>query len=204
MFHLVAKNIKMIFVWAVVLGLASGLVSLLFPKQYSAESQVLIISRDRTGVDPYTQAKSAERIGENLAQVMNTSDFYGKVMESTDVPFNKDRWQALAERDRRKAWQKDVQSAMVYNSSMLKITVYSDTKDDATAFANAITQTLVSRGWEYVGGDVALKEVSTPLVSRFIARPNLLVNTAAGFLIGGLLAVLWITRYKRHHLFGNA
>ena len=204
MFHLVAKNIKMVFLWALVLGLVSGIVSLLFPKQYSADSRVLIISRDRTGVDPYTQAKSAERIGENLAQVMNTSDFYGKVLASTEVPFNKDRWHTLTEREQRKKWQKDVQSAMVYNSSMLKITVYSDSRDDALAFAKAVTQTLVSRGWEYVGGDVALKEVSTPLVSRFIARPNLLVNMAAGFLIGSLLAMLWITRYKRHHLFGNA
>ena len=63
MFHLVAKNIKMVFLWALVLGLVSGIVSLLFPKQYSADSRVLIISRDRTGGDPYTQAKSAERIG---------------------------------------------------------------------------------------------------------------------------------------------
>ncbi len=204
MHHLSAKNIKMIFIWALILAVVSGLGSLLFKKQYSAEAQVLIISRDRTGVDPYTQAKSAERIGENLAQVMKTTDFFGKVLENSEGAFDKSRWQGLPDRKQRKEWQKDAQAEMMYNTSILKITAYSNSKDDAVALNKAITQTLVSRGWEYVGGDVALKEVSTPLVSRFIARPNVPANMAAGFLIGGLLAALWLTRYKKHTLFGNA
>ena len=203
MFHLIYKHIRLIVVWGLVIGIMSGGVSLLFPKQYSAESRVLIISRDRTGVDPYTQAKSAERIGENLAQVMKTTDFYNKVMAQSDVQFNKDPWQKLTDRTQRKKWQKDVQAVMVYNSSLLKITIYGRSPEEASAFANAVTQTLVSRGWEYVGGDVSLKEVTTPLVSRWIARPNVPVNMLAGLLIGALLAVLWVTRYKRKNLFGS-
>ncbi len=189
-------------VWGLFIGVLSLGVSLFFPKQYSAESEVLIISRDRSGVDPYTQAKSAERIGENLAQVMNTSDFYQKVLAS-NVNFNKDRWQKLSERDQRKQWPKDVQPAMVYNTSLLKITVFAATQEETTAFAKAVTETVVSQGTDYIGGDVALKEVSSPLVSRFPARPNLIVNGVIGFVAGVFIAALWTVRYKKHKVFGS-
>ncbi len=170
MWHLVKKHLKLIIFWGVALALLSGLVSLFFPRQYSAISQVLIISRDRSGVDPYTQVKSAERIGENLAQIMQTTDFYNKVMESPAASFDRQKWQNLTDRQRRKQWVKNVQGAMVYGTSLLQTTVYSYTPDDALALAGAVNGVLTSRGWEYVGGDIAIKAVNDPLVSRLPAR----------------------------------
>lgn len=205
MFHLLAKHSKLIILWGVLLGVVAGGASLLFPKQYSAESKVLVISRDRAGVDPYTQAKSAERIGESLAAVMQETDFYTKVMES-NLPFNRARWQKFApdqEYKRRKQWERDVQPEVIYNTSLLNIKVYSDTRDDAKNFATAVANTITSRAYEYVGGDVQLKEVSSPLVSRWSARPNSAVNGAVGFVVGILLASMWVARYKKHHVFGG-
>ena len=202
MFQAIRKNIRFILVWGILLALISGGVSLLFPMKYSATSQVLIISRDRSGVDPYTQAKSAERIGENLAQIMKTTDFYNKVTNLPSASFDKTRWQNLNDRDRRKMWVKDVQGSMVYGTSLLETVVYSTTQADALAFSNAITAALTSSGWEYVGGDVAIKSVNDPLISRFPAKPNFLLNTGLGFLLGALLAGLWVSRYKTHAVFG--
>lgn len=202
MFELFVKHLRVIIVWAVVVGALSFGVSLLFPRQYSAESQVLIISRDRSGVDPYTQAKSAERIGENLAQVMGTDDFYSKVMEATNTSFDKSRW-AIPDQERRKLWQKDVEPEVVYNTSLLKVTVYSSTKEDAVAFSNAVTDVVVSRGWEYIGGDVALKAVDRAIVPEWPTRPDLLVNTVLGFVVGGIIGMLWVMRYRHHTVFGR-
>ena len=92
MLNNIIKHSKLILTWAIIFGVLSGVVSLVFPKQYSADSQVLIISRDRTGVDPYTQAKSAERIGQNLVQIMKTADFYSKVFELNGASLNADQW----------------------------------------------------------------------------------------------------------------
>jgi len=197
MLHLLRKHLKIIIVWGVIFAMLSLVVSLLFPSQYSASSQVLIITRDKTGVDPYTQIKSSERIGENLAQVMKTTDFYNKVMENTNVVFDKTRWQNLSDRDQRKNWKKDVQGSMVYGTGLLNITVYSGNQDDARAFSDAVTQTVTTRGWEYIGGDVTVKPVNNALVSRLPDRPNYLANTIIGFVLGVLLASWWTARYKR-------
>ncbi len=203
MFSPFIKHFHLLVLWGVMCAVVAGGVSLFFPRSYSAESQVLIISRDRTGVDPYTQAKSAERTGGNLAQVMQTTDFYSKVVEAVPGAFNDEVWQKLSDRDRRKKWKKDVVGESVFGSSLLKITTFSETPAAAAALSKAITDTLVTRGWEYVGGDVIIKQVDTPLVSSFPKRPNFVLNFLVGGLVGVMISGLWIFRYRSHRVFGK-
>lgn len=201
MFGILSRNSKLIFTWGILVAVLSAGISLLFPWKYSAQSQVLIISRDRSGVDPYTQSKSAERIGDNLTQVMQTADFMQKVLDIPNATFDKSRWQELSDRKARKQWQNDVVGEMQYGSSIMKITVYSS-KDDVVSLAKTVTDAVVTHGWEYVGGDVALKTVSAPLISRFIAKPNIILNALLGFLAGSVLSAAWVIKYQRH-LFGR-
>lgn len=202
MWNVFHKHIGLLLVWGVIFSMVVAGLSFLLPLKYSATSQVLIISRDRTGVDPYTQAKSAERIGGNLAEVMKTSDFLNKVLLQTDAAFDKDFWTKLDDRTQRLEWQRNVETEVVYNTSLLKITTYASSKDEAVRLSGAVATTIVSHGWEYVGGDILLKQVDNPLPSRLPARPNFILNGLAGFIIGVLVAGLWIVRYKRHIIFG--
>lgn len=194
------KHLKLIIVWGLVFALLAGVASLLLPRQYAADSQVLIISRDRSGVDPYTQAKSAERIGENLVQVMNTSDFYKKVIDSS-YTFDESRWTKLAERKQRKQWAKDIQPAIHYGTGLMTVRAYSQSKTDAVNLSKAVAETLAVSGWEYVGGNVAIKVVTYPLTPRLPARPNFLFNMLIGLVAGVVLASLWVIKYKKHRLF---
>lgn len=203
MLRTLEKNSRLILSWGLIFAILSVGVSLFFPKQYLATSQVLIISRDRAGVDPYTQARSAERIGSNLAQVMKTTDFYNKVMDSSALQFDRAPWKNLNDRDQRKKWAKDVQATMVYGASLMSISAYAGSQEEAVNLSNAITQTLAAQGWEYLGGDVAIKVVSNPLVSRWVGRPNFLINAAVGLFIGMLISSLWVLRYRQHRVFGK-
>jgi capsular polysaccharide biosynthesis protein len=201
MLHILQKNLKLILSWGVVFALISTIICLILPWQYSANTQVLFISSDRSGVDPYTQSKSAERIGENISQVMKTTDFYQKVMKNTSFTLNKDVWINLSERSQRKKWNKDVLASMAYGTSLMNIGVYSKDKKEAVNLANAVAGTLATYGWEYVGGNVTIKTVSTPLVSLIPARPNFLLNIIVGFVVGVLISGMWVIKYKKHNLF---
>lgn len=77
----------------------SLLVSLLFPLEYRADAQALIISKSRYGVDPYTVVKSAERVGENLVQVIGTKDFYDKVMLQTGYSIDRTKFDNVSEKE---------------------------------------------------------------------------------------------------------
>jgi capsular polysaccharide biosynthesis protein len=203
MFNVLEKHSKLVFVWGLIFMASSITASLFFPKQYMATSQVLIISRDKSGVDPYTQSKAASSIGANLAQVMKTTDFFNKVMNSNSFSFDRGQWQNLSDRDQRKKWVRDVQANMVYGASLMNINVYSYSQNEAINLSNAVGQTLAAQGWEYLGGDVAIKAISIPLVSRWFARPNILINAAVGMLVGMVISSLWVIRYKQRRLFGK-
>ncbi len=195
-----AKHVQLLLVWGFLLASIAGVASFFLPRQYSAVSQVLIISRDQAGVDPYTQAKAAERVGENLAGVMGTTDFFSKVIQSPDVISfmnNSPLWkQESDDRSRRIKWGDDVKGRMIYGTSIMQITVYAETRESAVVLSNAVTKTVVSQGWEYVGGDVTIKAVNNPLVSRFPSRPNLPLNMGVGFLAGMFVYTLWRLRYR--------
>lgn len=201
MIHVFAERFKLMLLWGCIGALLFTGASFLLPLEYSAQSSVLLITRAQAGVDPYTQAKSAERIGENLAQLMATGDFYQKVMESKIDNFDTSYWRNLPERDRRKEWPKNVVGTVQYGASILNITVYAETREAATVFGEAVTKTIVDRGWEYVGGDVIFKEVDAPLASQLPSRPNFVVNAGIGFWVGVVISGLWFVSYRRRTLF---
>lgn len=190
------KHLKSILALGVIFGLVALLVIMFFPKYYSAGSQLLIVNRSFNSTDPYTQVKAAERIGENLAKVVDTTDFYKKTL-LTSQSFDKEYWQGLEERNRREKWSQNVKVSMNYNSALMNVTTYAKTKEEAVNLNLAVSQVLTGRSADYVGTDVALKTVNDPLVSRFFVRPNLILSVFVGFVFGVLFGILWVLSTKK-------
>jgi len=190
----IQKGWKMLLGLGIILAVLSGALSLLFPLEYRADASVLIVSKSRYGVDPYTVVKSAERVGENLAQVMRTDDFYKKVKAQEGYTIDWQTFDALSERKKRKKWQKNMQGSVVFGTGVLNISAYSTDPKQALDIAGASAATLVSKGWQYVGGDVTLQVVNSPVVSEWPVRPNIIMNALLGFLVGGLLGAFVVSR----------
>ena len=62
------------------------------------------------------------------------------------------------------------------------------------ALAGAASDTLVSKGWQYIGGDVTLQVVNHPVVTTWPVRPNFFTNAVLGFVVGLLLGSLIVVR----------
>ena len=191
---LLKKRWKIILFSGLVLAVFSGFISLLFPLEYRADAQVLIISKSRYGVDPYTVAKSAERIGENLVQVVKTNDFYNKVLNQSEYNLDKSGFENISEVKKRKKWQKQVKASVVYGTSVLDIMAYNSNREQAKNYDNATANVLVSQGWQYVGGDVTIKVVNDAVSGKWPVRPNLAINTFLGFIVGALFSFLLVLK----------
>lgn len=176
-------------------ALGAMLITLLFfPLEYRADAQVLVISKTRYGVDPYTVVKSAERVGENIAAVMRTNDFFEKVWEQSAYKPDKSYFERVPERTKLKRWSKSVQPSVVYGTGVLTISGYGRTSKQAIALAGAAADAIVAHGWEYVGGDVTLKVVNKPVVTGWPVRPNVFMYGMVGFFAGLILAGFALTR----------
>lgn len=192
--HTLLRRWKMVALAGVLIGVVAGLLTLAFPLQYRADAQVLIISQSRYGVDPYTVVKSAERVGENIIQVMRTNDFYRKVREQVGHDIDWKRFDNLDERNRRKLWNKTIAPSVVYGTGVLNVSAYHTDKVQAERLAGAAVDALAAKGWEYVGGDVTIKVVNEPVVTKWPVRPNIALNALLGFILGVLGASFIIVR----------
>ncbi len=192
------RRFRLLFFAGLAVALLVSFVSLvLFPLEYRADAQVLIVSKSRYGVDPYTAIKSSERVGENLLQVVKTNDFFQKTMSQSGYTLDKSRFENVSERIKRERWQKTLNLSVVYGTGVLNISAFNKNKAQAEQLAGAAASALISSGWEYVGGDVSFKLVNEPVATRFPARPNLPVNAVLGFVVGfAFMSVLVLKRYK--------
>ena len=191
------RRSKAIILTGLILAVVSVVITVLFPLEYRADAQVLVITQSRYGVDPYTAAKSAERVGENLVQVIGTSDFFQKVMTQGDYGIDKSHFANVSERVKRKRWRETISSSVSFGTGILNVSLYGRSQSQAIALARASVDALVTRGWEYIGKDVVLKVVNDPVATRWPVRPNIPVNMALGFFVGLVGAALVVLKRER-------
>ena len=180
--------------------IAAGL-SFIEPLKYSTEIRFLVIQKSILGLDPYTAIKSSERVAINLSEIILTTSFFNKVLESDynidDAYFSQD------EQKRRKQWSRMISANVEGGTGMLTILVYHPDRNQCLEIAQAASAVLVSQAKEYVGGDVQIKLVDDPLASSFPVKPNIPLNAFFGFALGlvlGFIYVVW--RHRPSQTYG--
>lgn len=177
------------------------LLSLVHPLEYSASNRLLVIQPTTITLDSYSATKSVERISEKLSQIIYTTSFYNKVMNS-GFDINKEYFKK-DERKKRKQWEDMVETRVSRGSGMLHITVYHQNKAQASQLIGAITQVFHSNGWEYIGSmNIQINEIDTPLLSKWPVRPHFVLNGVFGLIIGFLVSIVYVILSSQHYTAG--
>ena len=195
------KKKAVILIMVVMIGLGIGF-SLTQSFEYASGVKLLVIQGENQGYDSYTAAKSAERFGHTLTEVIYTTSFFDKVMTSG---FNLVSDFSEDEEKKRKEWTQKVEAQMIPQTSILEIKVYDEEKHQAEEYALAIAHVLSTKGNEYYVGDneLVIKTVDAPLTSKYPVRPNIPLNVAASFIVGACLSGLVLYREKRKIYLGK-
>jgi len=196
--HVLSRHYRTVTIFAAVGLLAAAIAVFSQPLRYGASVRILIIQRSTLGLDPYTAVKSAERIADNLAQIVLTDNFYLKTVKQ-DSSIDQARF-PTDPTARRKTWRKTVRTSLVSGTGLLAVTALSEDKDQAVRIAQAIADVLSVSGKEYIGGDMDVKIVDTPLPSQYPIAPNIPLGLGLGLGIGllaGMFYVIWINETGR-------
>jgi capsular polysaccharide biosynthesis protein len=196
--NILKKRWRTLLISGCFVAFVAGVVSLAFPLEYRADAQILIVSKSRYGIDPYTAVKSAERVGENVVQVLSSDVFYQSVLEEAG-PGTPTAYflEAENERERRKRWEHSVNASVVYGTGVLNVSAFATTKEGAVALSKAVADALVNRVFDYIGGDVTLKIINAPVATNVPVRPNVPLNVGVGFLVGLFLSGIVVVRRYR-------
>ncbi len=167
----------------------SLILSLIQPFQYSAKTRLLVIPA-AGGMDAYSILKSAEKIGENISQIIYTTSFFDKVISEEKNIQN--IW-STDETKKRKQWQRMIKTEVIYGTGMVDITVYHKDKNQAALIASTIADVLSKEGRNYFGmPGLQITMVSSPILSRYPVKPNLLLNIFMGLLLGLLAGIAFV------------
>jgi len=165
-------------------------------KEYSSDAQILIIQDQQEEMDAYLASKSSASIANNLKEGILSSSFRNKLL--TNYP-DLELELSQSEKKRRKDWLKTIDVKIIPNSSVLKITTYSQSAFLSEKLLNNLISTLLVNHQDYHGGGqgVILKVIDAPLTSLNPTRPNWFLNIILSIVLGLFFALTLI------HLFPN-
>lgn len=173
------------------------LLSLTRPLEYRS-GMTLLITQQAGSSDAYTASRSAERLADDLARYVATSNFFESVLGAN---FGVDASQfpsaGTQEAKRRKAWKKMVITSVTRGTGMLMIDVYNKNPEQAKQISQAIAFVLTQEGWRYTSvGNISVRLVNAPLISRWPVRPNVPANTIGGGVLGAMASGVWLVWKK--------
>jgi len=185
------KNWELVALFIGVTVVLALIISLLQPFQYAASTKILIIQKQEQNLDAYTATKSAERIAKNLASIIYTSSFYNEVIQSNQDIASKFPQDSI---ERKKFWQKNVKASVLPETGILQIEAYDVDRNYAANVVKTISYVLINKGSEYHGGgaEVGIKIVDDVFVSKYPARPNIVLNCSLALILGFLLGSAYI------------
>lgn len=194
--QILKRGWKRILLFGLLAALLGAGLSFIFPLRYSSTMRLLLIQKSLSQADPYTAMRAAERIADNLGQIVYTTSFFDKVMQAE---FNIDQSVFKADENaRRKQWSQMIATQVVRGSGMLVVTVYHTDRAQAEQIARAIAFVLTTEGWQYVGGgDLQVKLVDQPLQSKWPVKPNIPANAFTGFVLGVIIGSIYILSVGR-------
>lgn len=163
------------------------------PLNYRADTQVLILQQQAINFDPYTSAKSAEKIGQNFTRIIPTTGFLTVIQQEFPSLVIAETNAA----ERRKSWQKKTDVQLFPETSILKISAYDQDPEKARQWAAGIARALEKRGSQFHGGGelVKLTTVDEPIPTAFPVQPNLLVRMLLGGVLGVLVSAVFLAKF---------
>ena len=161
------------------------------PFKYKATTKLLIIQDQEVNLDAYTAVKSAEKIGQNLTQIVSSTVFYGEVIKANPRLANEFPTDELK---RRQAWQRDVTAAIVPETGVLEISAYNENRAVAAEIVSTVALNIIMHGDEYhgAGNKVSIKIIDDVIVGKYPARPNLIVNLIFAVVMGLALGFTYV------------
>ncbi len=191
--HILIRRSRFLIVGGLLCALLSVAVSFLFPLQYRADAQILILPRVQYGSDPFSATKASEQVAENLSSVVSTDEFRSLVIGALPIELQSS-FSKQTPKKTRAYWNKTVEASPVFGTNFLSISAYSTNKEVAMQIVSVAAQTLLERGQEYTPSPIMPRIINNPIVSEYPARPNLGMNAVLGFLVGVCLSIFFITK----------
>jgi capsular polysaccharide biosynthesis protein len=167
-------------------------ITLLLPKQYKAEAQLVVLQKANPNIDSYTAQRSIDSNVNLLIDLVYTDVFFNSV--STE---NIDIKNAFPEnlRDRRKLFARNI-VVRSRGTGFISVDTYDKSSELALNMNKVVVNKLVEQTQSLVGETANMQIVNQPALYEGVGRPNILVNLFGSAILGFVVAISYTLSRK--------
>jgi capsular polysaccharide biosynthesis protein len=194
--NLILRKKQLLALFSILFGAIFFAVSTVFTPEYRSDISMLVIQRQpEDKVDAFSAAKSADYLSDIFSKIIYTDSFVDDVFKS---PMGIERQLPGDREDRKKEWKRIVNVKKVNNTGIIEVSVYDKSQKEAEKISQAIAWNLSTNSSKYHGGGerVTISTIDGPITSVRPYRPNILVNSALGLVIGFLGSLSYIYFFR--------
>lgn len=188
----IRDNFSQIIVISLIFILIGVGVSLILPKQYRAEAQLVVIQKANPEVDSYTAQRSVEATVDLLVNLAYTDSFFANFSkDNVDI---KNRFPQTI-KERRRAFERDILITSE-GGGFIEIQTYDSSSELALAQSQSVVKELVASAESILGDTADIQVVNQPALYDGIGRPNLLLNLIGSAILGLVVAFGYVLLKK--------
>jgi capsular polysaccharide biosynthesis protein len=163
-------------------------ITLLLPKEYKAESQLVVLQKANPNIDSYTAQRSIDSNVSLLINLVYTDVFFGNVIaENSEIkaifPENLE--------DRRKLFARNIITS-ARGGGFISVDTYDKSSELALNMNKVVVNKLIEQAKVLVGDTANIQVVNQPALYEGVGRPNILVNLFGSAILGFVVAIGYI------------
>jgi capsular polysaccharide biosynthesis protein len=193
MFSLTRAN-KGLLILSGLSGMALAFLLLVFfSRDFTVQTDYLVIQQSADKQDFYTLSKSVEYSG-NILKAAIASDLFFSEAANTNY-FDVSAFPS-DERERLKLWRKSIKVSQKSCAGILEVTVKRPSQTEAKGIARAIASVLIEKNELFRSGtkdSLSIKVISGPIVEQNPTVKTLAFGLAAGAVLGTSLMLLYLS-----------
>lgn len=171
-------------------------ISISMPIQYKSTASILITQKDQSGLNAYTEVKSAEFNGKIIEQIILSNSFMEGVINSNEAAKNYLNSEANLEK-RIAKWRDSINIDQVSSTGVLNISFFYPNKVDSKNILNSMLELLQKNGQDYFGNpNIGIKIVNKPYYINTPASPKVFLSVAIGGLLGICIIIFAIQLFN--------
>lgn len=163
-------------------------ITLLLPKQYKAESQLVVLQKANPNIDSYTAQRSIDSNVSLLIDLVYTDVFFGNVIaENAEIkalfPENLE--------DRRRLFARNIITS-ARGGGFISVDTYDKSSELALNMNKVVVNKLIEQAKSLVGETANIQVVNQSALYEGVGRPNILVNLFGSAILGFVVAIGYI------------
>jgi capsular polysaccharide biosynthesis protein len=186
------KKFNTIVIITLLFILVGLIITLLLPKQYKAESKLVLLQKANPNIDSYTAQRSIDSNVNLLIDLVYTDVFFTNVIaENTNIknlfPENL--------KDRRTLFARNIVTRAL-GSGFISVDTYDKSSELALNMNKTVVNKLTDQAKSLLGETANVQIVNQPALYEGVGRPNILVNLFGSAILGFMVGIGYVITRK--------